>query len=169
MTALLLAGVLQWTMAAAPPSESYAEARRIVETTGKPMLVMVGAEWCGPCQKMRTQILPRLRDRGLLRSVAFAHVDADQQSRLAAELTGGGPVPQLVMYRKTPHGWFRRKLVGVQPVETVERFIQEGVDLAAGQGEQAAGAPQPAPASEPKQPSATSAQHGTPARAVSNP
>ena len=167
MTALLLAGVLQWTISAATPSESYAEARQVVEATGKPMLVMVGAEWCGPCQKMRTQILPRLRDRGALRGVAFAHVDADEQSRLAAELTGGGPVPQLVMYRKTPHGWFRRKLVGVQPVETVERFIQEGVELAAGQGEQGAGAPEPT--SEPKQPPPAPPQRGTPARAVSNP
>jgi len=167
VTALVLAGMLQWTMAAAPPSESYAEARQVVETTGKPMLVMVGAEWCGPCQKMRTQILPRLRERGTLRSVAFAHVDADAQSRLAAELTGGGPVPQLVMYRKTPQGWFRRKLVGVQPVETVERFIQEGVELAAGAAEQPAGAPEPA--TEPKQPPPAPPQRGTPARAVSNP
>ena len=44
-----------------------------------------------------------------------------------SKLTGGGPVPQLVMYRKTPNGWLRRKLIGGQSVEAVEEFINEAV------------------------------------------
>ena len=45
---------------------------------------------------------------------------------MSRQLIGGGPIPQLVMYRKTPRGWVRRVLVGGQSVETVEQFINEG-------------------------------------------
>ncbi|MFW5692962.1 MAG: hypothetical protein ACOCWL_01980, partial [Thermoguttaceae bacterium] len=50
-------------------------------------------------------------------------------SLLAKRLTGGGPVPQLVMFRKTEQGWVRRKLIGRQSVEVVERFIEQGIAL----------------------------------------
>ncbi len=89
------------------------------------MVVMVSTDWCGPCQAMKRNILPKLRERGLFKKVAFAQVNADRDSELAKELTGGGPVPQLVMYRRTDRGWFRRKLIGGQSVEKVEQFIKE--------------------------------------------
>lgn len=107
--------------------DSYDEARRVTTETGRPMVVMVGTDWCGPCQMMKKTILPRVREHGLLRRVAFALVNADRQRDLAEKLTGGGPVPQLVMFRKTPEGWMRRKLVGGQSVEAVEEFINEGL------------------------------------------
>ena len=71
--------------------------------------------------------MPRVRAGGLLRKVAFAMVNADRERELAEKLTDGGPVPQLVMFRKTSHGWLRRRLVGAQSVETVEQFINEGL------------------------------------------
>ena len=71
------------------------------------MVVMVSTDWCGPCQSMKRNVLPKLRERGLFKKVAFAQVNADRDSELAKELTGGGPVPQLVMYRRTDGGWIR--------------------------------------------------------------
>ena len=65
--------------------------------------------------------------RGVFRRVAFAMVNPDQDAELAEQITGGGPVPQLVMYRKTAKGWMRRKLIGGQSVEDVEAFIKEGL------------------------------------------
>ena len=109
----------------ADSTETYTEARRQITETGSPMVVMVSTDWCGPCQSMKRNVLPKLRERGLFKKVAFAQVNADRDSELAKELTGGGPVPQLVMYRKTEHGWFRRKLIGGQSVEKVEQFINE--------------------------------------------
>ena len=91
------------------------------------MVVMVSTDWCPPCQVMKKTILPRVRERGLLRKVAFAVVNPDRDGDLAEKLTGGGPIPQLVMFRKTADGWMRRKLVGGQSVETVEQFIKEGL------------------------------------------
>ena len=95
--------------------------------TGKPMVVMVSTEWCAPCQVMKKTVIPQVRKRGLLRKVAFAMVNPDRDRELADKLIGGGPVPQLVMYRKTPDGWTRQVLVGGQTVEAVEQFINEGV------------------------------------------
>jgi thioredoxin-like negative regulator of GroEL len=112
----------------AEADESYTEAHRVTEKTGKPLLVMVGADWCSPCQNMRKTILPRVRDHGLFRKIAFAHVNVDNERELAQQITGGGAVPQLVMYRKTKDGWKRRIMIGYHSVEEVEKFINE--DLA---------------------------------------
>jgi thiol-disulfide isomerase/thioredoxin len=91
------------------------------------MVIMVSTEWCVPCQTMKKRIIPRIRERAVFRHVAFAMVNPDQDAELADQLTGGGPVPQLVMYRKTANGWMRRKLIGGQSVEDVEAFLQEGL------------------------------------------
>ena len=108
-------------------AESYAEAHRTTTQTGKPMVVMVSTDWCPPCQMMKKTVMPRVRERGLLRRVAFAVVNPDRDRELADQITGGGPIPQLVMFRRTHNGWIRQKLVGGQSVETVEEFISEGL------------------------------------------
>ena len=77
-----------------------------------------------PCQVMKKTVIPQVRKRGLLRKVAFAIVNPDRDRDLADQLTGGGPVPQLVMYRKTTKGWCRQALVGGQSVEAVEAIHQ---------------------------------------------
>jgi thioredoxin-like negative regulator of GroEL len=108
-------------------AQTYAEARRAVEKTGKPIVVMVGTDWCSPCQTMKKTILPSVRAHGLLRRVAFAMINPDKDTELANEITGGGPIPQLVMFRKTSKGWVRKKLIGGQSVEAVEEFINDGL------------------------------------------
>jgi thioredoxin-like negative regulator of GroEL len=131
MTLTLCATLMQAVLlvSAGDAPDTYAEAHRQTTETGKPLVVMVSTDWCGPCQTMKRTILPRLRERGMFKKVAFAQVNADKDSELAKELTGGGPVPQLVMYRRTNHGWLRRKLIGSQSEETVEQFINEGIAL----------------------------------------
>jgi thioredoxin-like negative regulator of GroEL len=111
----------------ADSGETYADAHQATMKTGKPMLVMVSTEWCPACQVMKRRILPQVRERGLLRRVAFATVNPDNEGELSRQLTGGGPIPQLVMYRKTPRGWVRRVMVGSQSVENVEQFINQGI------------------------------------------
>jgi thioredoxin-like negative regulator of GroEL len=108
-------------------AKSYAAARKLTEKTGKPILIMVSTDWCAPCQLMKKTILPRVRKRGLFRNVAFAMVNPDQDRELADEITGGGPIPQLVMFRKTSKGWMRSKLIGSQSEDAVEEFIKDGV------------------------------------------
>ncbi len=132
MMCAMLAGVMSLSlvaseMEAAP--ETYAVAYKTIVESGRPMVVMVGTEWCPPCQAMKRHVLPVIRQRRWFRKIAFAKVNADEEAALARRLTGGGPVPQLVMFRKTRDGWVRRKLVGRQSVEVVERFIEQGIAL----------------------------------------
>ena len=133
MAPVLYMAFVQATIMATGPDvtpvsfETYAEARRTTTETGKPMVIMVGTDWCGPCQTMKKTVLPRVRERGVLRKVIVALVNPDRDRELATQLTGGGPIPQLVMYRKSGDGWMRKKLVGGQSVETVEEFIAEGL------------------------------------------
>ena len=141
----------------AADADSYAAAHKTTMETGKPMVVMVSTEWCAPCQMMKKTVIPQVRRRGLLRKVAFAIVNPDRDGELAEQITGGGPVPQLVMFRKTADGWKREKLIGGQSVETVEQFIKDGVAANKNQGVPAAKKTvpdaTPKPASDAKKPS----------------
>jgi thioredoxin-like negative regulator of GroEL len=108
--------------------ETYADAHQTAMKTGKPMLVMVSTEWCPACQVMKRRILPQLRQHPLFGRVAFASVNPDNDRELSNQLIGGGgPIPQLVLYRKTPRGWVRTVMIGSQSVENVEQFINQGI------------------------------------------
>ena len=108
-------------------AETYAEAYRLASQTGRPMVVLVGAEWCGPCQTMKQNVIPQVRRRGLLGRVAFATVCVDRQRELGRQLTRGGPIPQLLMFRRTNQGWRLSRLTGGQSVGKVEAFIDDGL------------------------------------------
>jgi len=139
--------------------ETYTDAHQVTMKTGKPMLVMVSTEWCPACQVMKRRILPVLRERGLLKRVAFASVNPDNEGELSRQLIGSGPIPQLVMFRKTPRGWVRQVMVGSQPVESVEQFINQGIAAdddgkSEDTAEKAKAANGPKPADEPREPKA---------------
>lgn len=126
MISLTLATVLCMPFAATP-SETYAEAHRINEETGRPMVVLVGAEWCPACQQMEKQIVPKMRERGLLKRIAFALVDLDRDRELGHTLTSGGPIPQLIFFRRTRDGWAQHKVIGGQSLEAVEQLVNEEI------------------------------------------
>lgn len=131
MTSLTLTIAMQAALLGAAPSEdmSYAKAHETTTKTGQPMVILVGAEWCPACVQMKNSVVPQLKERGALKSVSFAEVDLDRERELGRQLTKGGPIPQLLMYRKTRLGWRLRRIIGGQSVEKVDRFITEGVAL----------------------------------------
>jgi thioredoxin-like negative regulator of GroEL len=120
MFSILLATML---VATPLPTETYTNAREIVTKTEQPLVILVSTDWCRPCQKMKRIILPAIHARGILKKVIFATVNPDQEKDLADRLTEGGPIPQLLLFRKTHDGWVRKKLIGEQTVESVEEFI----------------------------------------------
>jgi len=127
VTTLSLAVILQASILAAG-DDTYAEAHAATTKTGKPMVVLVGAEWCAPCQTMKKTVIPQVKRHGLLGRVAFAVVNLDRDRELAQRLTSGGPIPQLIMYRKAGDGWRRQKLVGGEGVAAVEAFVSRGLE-----------------------------------------
>jgi len=108
----------------APPCSDYAVAWRQAQATGRPLVVLVGAAWCGPCRVMKTAVLPTVAEAGGLEGVEFAYVDVDLDPELARCLIGRGAIPQLIRYTKDPNGWVREVVVGVQSQAQVTSFVQ---------------------------------------------
>ena len=128
MMNLALAAVVQTALfAATPVPATYSEAHRQMTESGRPIVVLVGADWCPACKVMKNTALPQAQQRGALDKVAFAEVNTDHEGALARELTGGGSIPQLVMFHKTNSGWQRRVLVGAQSPAAIATFINQGV------------------------------------------
>lgn len=161
MTSLGFAAVLQVTLALTG-TDGYAEAHQMVTETGRPMLVVVGADWCPACQTLEKTVLPQVRQRGLLRRVAFAVVNLDHDQELGQQLTAGGPIPQMLMYRKTANGWKLRRMVGNQTVEAVESFINEGLALDEDAKKKEKGEPKKAPSTANSSASGSRASTETP-------
>ncbi|NQT11651.1 MAG: thioredoxin family protein [Planctomycetes bacterium] len=136
MSSLGLAVILQG-MILAPGTDTYSEAYRATAKTGRPMVVMVSAEWCPACKTMEKNVIPQIKKRGKLSKVSFAVVDLDREQKLGRKLTRGGLIPQLLMYRKTRSGWRLRRLTGGHSLRKVEAFIEEGLksDAAAKESE----------------------------------
>ena len=96
MMTLLLA-VLLAADPSAPAPESYEAVYQSAMKTGKPVVVFVSTDWCPPCITMKKTILPKVREHGLFRKVAFAFVNPDHRQKLAQTITGGGLIPQFIV------------------------------------------------------------------------
>lgn len=143
MTNLGIAILMQAALVGAGNQDmSYSKAHQEITETGRPMVVLVGAEWCPACVQMKQSVVPQLQKTEVFKQVSFAEVDIDQERELGQQLTKGGPIPQLLMYRRTPLGWRLWRIIGGQDVRRVERFISEGLtakDDAPSQTPQSAG------------------------------
>ena len=104
-----------------------AKALKDLEKTGRPMVILVGADWCPACQVMKETTIPKLHKTGKLKQVAFTMVNVDKNEKLASKLMRGGTIPQLIVYRKTPKGWFRSQITGAASVAKVGGVIDKAV------------------------------------------
>lgn len=131
MSTLALAFALSLSAMTAGDQQTYAEAYKIaINDSSRPLVVLVGADWCPACQAMKTSVLPQVEQQGGLNHVAFAMVNVDRENTIAKSLMEGGSIPQLVMFVKTDKGWSRQQLTGNQSVSTVEGFVASGVSTA---------------------------------------
>jgi thiol-disulfide isomerase/thioredoxin len=120
---LLAGGVSETAATSNPTGNTYTAAYKEALQTGKPIVVLVGADWCPACQSMKTSVIPSLAAQGGLKDVSFAVVNTDRQGELAKQMLTGNSIPQLVMYEQTESGWKIKRLVGGQSVSSVEQFI----------------------------------------------
>ncbi len=94
-------------------------------TNDKPMLVLVGADWCPACVEMKTGPLARLDRAGKLKKVAFSAINTDHDQKTARKIMRGGTIPQLILFGKKDGKIFRRQLTGSQSDAAIEQFIKE--------------------------------------------
>ena len=136
MINLALAAMLQAGILAAEPVSSksealtYTEAYAQSQADDKPLVVLVGAEWCPACVTMKKSTIPQLAQNGIFKNVAFTMVDTDQHSEIAKQVMEGGSIPQLIMFHKTSDGWKRERLTGGQSASAILSFLRRGVQAA---------------------------------------
>ena len=123
MTGLAISFVLQTAMLTAG-ADGYSDAYHAAQSNGKPLVVLVGTEWCPGCKTMKHGILPRLMGRGKMQRVNFAQVNSDDDWGLASKLLVGDTIPQLVVFAKTPEGWKCEHLKGAKSEAEVEEAIE---------------------------------------------
>jgi thioredoxin-like negative regulator of GroEL len=121
---LSLTALLQLSIAASG-TENYQEAYERAQTTGRPLVVMVGADWCPACRQMAENVMPEVKRSNRLENVVFAYVNLDQESELAGRLTRGGIIPQLIVFANKGTGWKRQDMIGAHSAGEVESFIAE--------------------------------------------
>ena len=90
---------------------------------------------------MKTRVLPSLVQRGELRGVSFANVDADKEVETARQLMRGGTIPQLIVFsRKSDGQWHREQITGTTSEAEVQSLIARAIKAQQAAGEPAAGA-----------------------------
>lgn len=118
---------------ASTDSQTYATAYEEMERSGRPLLVLVGADWCPGCRTMKQTVLPNLQRTGKLSDISMALVNTDNNSALANKLMRGGTIPQLVLFTKTESGWQRTQLTGAHSETQVRTFIERALEKHVGQ------------------------------------
>jgi thiol:disulfide interchange protein len=95
----------------------------------KPLLVLVTADWCPPCQIMKRTTLPELIEKKAFENFHFSKVDLDKEEALGRQLMGNQGIPQLIMFEKQGDKWIKRNLVGIQTVEQVKAFMAQAQSI----------------------------------------
>ena len=125
MLGMTLATCIQVSLVAtAATGASYKDAYQEAKETGKPLVILVGADWCPGCQTMKQSVMPALKQSGELSQVSFATVNTDQDSELAGKLMQGGSIPQLIVYKQTENGWQREQVTGARSVTETRGLLR---------------------------------------------
>jgi len=84
----------------------------------KTFVVVIGADWCPPCKKMKAMInsRPSVADGGHL-------VIIDYKSPIAKKLYRGSSVPALVRFKWDGKQWVKTTITGGQSYNQLKRFI----------------------------------------------
>lgn len=65
------------------PPKTYKDALETQKVTKQKILVVFGAEWCGPCKKLHNETLADPEIKELLVSYIFIYIDSDANKELA--------------------------------------------------------------------------------------
>jgi thiol-disulfide isomerase/thioredoxin len=108
---------------------NYKTAYKRAQSGDKPLLVLITAKWCPPCQVMKKTTIPELMKKEAFQKFHYATVDLDLEPTVARQLIGDRGVPQLIMFEKRDDKWIRRYLRGMQTPQTVEAFVGQAQSL----------------------------------------
>ena len=129
MVSLLMAVVLASFTSETAKDHDYKTAYKESVAKHKPLMVVVGAEWCMACNVLKDTTIKPMVETGELDQVSVAVVDRDEQPELAKQLTKGEKLlPQIIVFTKNAEGkWEREKLMGYQPMQPVRQLVRGAV------------------------------------------
>jgi thioredoxin len=87
--------------------------------TGKPLVLMVSANWCAPCRMLKP-LLKKIED-SYTGKVKFYAIDSDESQELCGSLGISG-IPTLLFIVGSK---LAGRLVGVHPEEQIREHIEE--------------------------------------------
>jgi thioredoxin-like negative regulator of GroEL len=130
MLSLVLTAALVTIAGTSPSTHNYAEAYRKSQVEGKPLMVIVSAQWCPACHTLKDTTIRDLETSGQLSEVNLAVVDRDAEPELARQLMREEKIPQIIVYSKSDAGrWERSQLIGYQPQGPVRSLIRSAVSM----------------------------------------
>ena len=128
MQVLTLVSALVLLSGTAPETHNYAEAYRKSQVEGKPLMVIVSAQWCPACHTLKDTTIRDLEASGQLTEVNVAVVDRDAEPELAKQLMREEKIPQIIVFSKANSGrWERSQLIGYQPQGPVRSLIRSAI------------------------------------------
>ncbi len=104
---MMLEMIITTILLAAPTSE-WTEAREASIRDGRPIVAVLTADWCQPCQQLKKKGLPAVKEE--LRRARLVVVDVDGSPRLASALARGRnlSLPTVVVFKRESKGKWRR-------------------------------------------------------------
>jgi len=100
----------------------------------KPLMVVVGAEWCPACNVLKKTTIANMEMTGELDDVSLAVVDRDAEPELAKRLMADEKmIPQIIVFSKTDDGrWSRERLTGYQPAQPIRSLLRRVIRFGRG-------------------------------------
>lgn len=91
----------------------------------KPLVVVVGAEWCNSCNVLKKNIMPKILEKFSRRHFNYAEIDADENQPLARKILIGDSIPQTVIYYKYNGEWKSKRWIGLFKETEIEDKLNE--------------------------------------------
>jgi len=107
----------------------YDAAYRKAHEEKKPLVVLVGADWCAACKTMKTETIHSMKDAGAFKEVVFTQIDKDGQPEIAQQVMQGNMLPQIVVFCEGDQGWKRFSLTGMQSERRVRELIRTASEI----------------------------------------
>lgn len=115
----------------APDQEQlpYDAAYRKAQEERKPLVVLVGADWCAACKTMKAETIKNMKSSGEFKEVVYTQVDKDEQPEIASQVMQGNTLPQIVVFCESEQGWKRFSLTGMQTDRRVKELIRKAFEV----------------------------------------
>jgi thiol:disulfide interchange protein len=107
----------------------YETAYRLAQEEKKPLVVLVGADWCPACKTMKADTIASMKEAGDLKEVVYTQLDKDAHPELADQVMQGKMLPQIVVFCESESGWKRFSLTGMQSERRVKELIRRASEV----------------------------------------